>query len=526
MKRIIAALLLLMTVHAVHPCSAAVGSQESSDTSAAPTEPQQTESQPLDPGQSEPVQTETQIGEYTLTLIFIDENGNEVTPKKMYVFKTGDSYNVTPPPKGGYTTEPQTVSGIMGNRDLTVTVVYKKNAETESATESETEPEPEPGIWSVTLDGVRYSEGGKAVTGSVTIDGKEYHFGADGNLIYDGFLELSGKTVYLENGKPAVGYKVIEGALYCFDSSGYMIVDSTLDGHTFDISGRVTDEDGIININGKSYLLQNHVLYQGYYMLGENIVFFGYDYAMVTNSQNEDGCVFDESGSLVSGIYASALTASGLKNVAYTGDPCNPEFSVKFGNIVLIEGVHYTLKYSDNTNPGIATVTVTGLGPIKGNVDFHFSILSSNTKKLTIKYRNEAGMSVSSTYENAFEPGQEYSIKSPKIDGYTPDKEIVEGVMGNENLEVVVIYSKTAGAESESGTTATEAPLPLDPDPTNTDDQSTTPSPKYNLKLFFGVFAVSTVVIGSAIALILNWDLIKKKASSPRRKKKPEKKKA
>ena len=531
MKRIFAIFLLFLLLSAaVIPAAAAPSdnnpalsepsesvSDESSPDESTPDESSPDESKPNEsvpkestPEESTPPATEP-AREYLLTVMFRYENGDEVSQTKKYYFKAGDSYNITPPQKNGYTPDPETVTGIMENRSITVTVTYKKNPE----------PQPEPGVWTISGRNVRYMERGKPITGNATIDDVEYQFDGNGNLIYTGFFTVGGKELYLDGGTITVGYKIINGAWYCFDGNGYKIT-GAYDGHTFDISGNIIDE-GLTVVEGRTYLIINNALYQGYYISGEDIVYFGDDYAMVTDSVNADGCVFDSNGAVISGINASDLTSYNLKSVPFDGEPCTPEFSVKFKGIVLIKDVHYTVEYSNNDKPGQATATVTGMGPVEGTVKFFFNISKENTKKLTIKYRNEAGMSVADKFEDWFGPDEDYSVVSPKIDGYVPDKEVVEGTMGNENLELVVIYSKVAASDAEESSAPVADDDPPSDSSTPNDGTSTDNSSKeqgYDWKKFIVVFAVSTVITGGAIALIINWDFIWKKAFAPRRKKK------
>ncbi len=433
---------------------------------------------------------------YTLTVKFCDENGKELASPHIQTFKPGESYAVTAPEVNGYTPNDPLVSGTMSD-NLTLTVTYKKKVE----------EIPVSGKWVVSNYKVYYMKGNNPTTGSAVIDGKSYQFDGSGALTETGFIDINGNTMYLDGGTVSVGYKIIGGSIYCFDGNGAMIKGAVYDGYSFDISGRIENDNVIVSVNGRSYLILNHAIYQGYYMMGGNIYLFGSDGAMVTNA-TVDGCTFGYDGVMSSGIYASALTIGRLSDVPFSGEPCRPQVTVSFGGIVLTENVHYTVEYSDNTDPGVATVTVIGMGPVSGSVSTQFNILSNKAKTLTIKYRNKAGMSVASSYETSVEEGQKYKIESPKVDGYVPDKEVVEGVMGSENLEIVVTYRKDGETENEKKPNV------------KTNEKTIPPSIKYNYKLFFSVFAVSTILVGGSVALIINWDLVKKKISMIKKKRK------
>lgn len=53
--------------------------------------------------------------------------------------------------------------------------------------------------------------------------------------------------------------------------------------------------------------------------------------------------------------------ASEVEDKTYTGDAYTPSITVKDSGKVLQNGVDYTLTYSDNVNPGLATITIQGL---------------------------------------------------------------------------------------------------------------------------------------------------------------------
>lgn len=58
----------------------------------------------------------------------------------------------------------------------------------------------------------------------------------------------------------------------------------------------------------------------------------------------------------------------------YTGSALQPEPVVKDGNKTLVEGTDYTVAYTNNTNPGTATVSITGKNNYQGTVTTQFTI--------------------------------------------------------------------------------------------------------------------------------------------------------
>ncbi len=58
----------------------------------------------------------------------------------------------------------------------------------------------------------------------------------------------------------------------------------------------------------------------------------------------------------------------------YTGSAITPAITVKHNGTVLTEGTHYSVAYSNNVNPGTATVTITGLDYYSGTKTVNFAI--------------------------------------------------------------------------------------------------------------------------------------------------------
>lgn len=79
-------------------------------------------------------------------------------------------------------------------------------------------------------------------------------------------------------------------------------------------------------------------------------------------------------------------TASGLTitlvpdTYVYDGTAHEPGVTVKDGANTLTKGVHYTVAYSNNTNKGTATVTVTGAGDYSGTITKDFTITQASNK--------------------------------------------------------------------------------------------------------------------------------------------------
>ena len=78
---------------------------------------------------------------------------------------------------------------------------------------------------------------------------------------------------------------------------------------------------------------------------------------------------------------ASNLSISDIAAVTYNGLAQTPTVTVKDGTTTLTSGTHYTVAYSNNTNAGTATVTITGQGNFnaKGASDLTISDIAAVT---------------------------------------------------------------------------------------------------------------------------------------------------
>ena len=51
-----------------------------------------------------------------------------------------------------------------------------------------------------------------------------------------------------------------------------------------------------------------------------------------------------------------------IASQSYTGKPIEPDAVVTLGGITLVKGIDYIIQYSNNTNAGNATASITGIG--------------------------------------------------------------------------------------------------------------------------------------------------------------------
>ncbi len=74
---------------------------------------------------------------------------------------------------------------------------------------------------------------------------------------------------------------------------------------------------------------------------------------------------------------ASSAVIDEIPDQTYTGSAITPVVTVKDGETTLEKGTEYTVTYSNNTNVGTATVTVTGIGNYSGTITTTFNIIKA-----------------------------------------------------------------------------------------------------------------------------------------------------
>lgn len=109
---------------------------------------------------------------------------------------------------------------------------------------------------------------------------------------------------------------------------------------------------------------------------------------------------------------ASNLTINDISGVTYNGLAQTPAIIVKDGTKTLTSGTDYTVVYSNNTNVGTASVTITGIGKYTGTKTANFTIerapLTVTAKSYTIT-QGDALPTFEATY-SGFQNGETSSV--------------------------------------------------------------------------------------------------------------------
>lgn len=83
---------------------------------------------------------------------------------------------------------------------------------------------------------------------------------------------------------------------------------------------------------------------------------------------------------------AANLTVNTISDQQYTGNAITPNITVKNGSKTLVKDTDYSVTYKNNTEPGTASVTITGIGNYTGTKTVNFNIVPKQMSGLTCSY--------------------------------------------------------------------------------------------------------------------------------------------
>ncbi len=211
---------------------------------------------------------------------------------------------------------------------------------------------------------------GTAQTPAVTVidDGKTLEEGVDYTVTYGdntdsgkGFLTVTGKGAYTGSFSRqfTIRPKGISGTEIALDLSSATYTGS-------EITPEVIVKDGERTlVPGTDYT----VSYSANVNAGEATV-------TVSGTGNYTGTVnkqFDINPKSITGATADITETT----VSYTGSEIRPAVTVKLGGETLVSGTDYKVTYTDNTEAGTATVTISGKGNYTGTITRWFTILAN-----------------------------------------------------------------------------------------------------------------------------------------------------
>lgn len=230
----------------------------------------------------------------------------------------------------------------------------------------------------ITVPSVTYN--GKAQKPAVTVKYNNYKFknGTDYTLSYKNNTKIGTATVTVKgkgklSGTKSVTFKInakpIKNAVITYNNS------LTYNGSTLSPAVTVKYENATLKKN------------TDYTVAYSNNVNAGTGTITITGKGIYGGSVKKTFTIKKLGISASAVSGTG--NKVYTGSSIKPVPAVKVGGRTLKNGTDFTVSYKNNTEPGTATLKVTGKGNYSGSV--------SKTFKITARAINDVEVTVPDT---------------------------------------------------------------------------------------------------------------------------------
>ncbi|MGN0704192.1 MAG: hypothetical protein ACI4LD_06495, partial [Lentihominibacter sp.] len=158
-------------------------------------------------------------------------------------------------------------------------------------------------------------------------------------------------------------------------------------------------------------------------------------------------------------IPMSKTKVSAISTKTYTGSAIKPAVTVKNGTTTLKSGTSYTVSYKNNTNPGKATITITGKGNYTGTKTVTFKISpkkatvsalsSTSAGKLKVTWKKDtkaSGYQVVIAKNKAFTSGKKtatvtsYKTVSKTFTGLTKGKTYYVKVRAYKTIDGAKVY--------------------------------------------------------------------------------------
>ncbi len=206
-------------------------------------------------------------------------------------------------------------------------------------------------------------------------------------------VSSSGLVTGVSSGVAVITIYTAANASYYNQGYAYITVTVTEEGNT-DISDAT-----VVFGESKSFYTYDGTAKEPSFtvMLGSTELTAGEDY-MVSYSDNTDagtatvtiaGCgsytgSVTKTFTITQADMSDAAVELGTDSYTYDGTAKEPSVTVTTGNVILTKGTDYTVAYSDNTDAGTATVTITGCGNYTGTVTKTFTIASVDISSATV----------------------------------------------------------------------------------------------------------------------------------------------
>lgn len=339
--------------------------------------------------------------EFTLTVKYVDEEGNELSEPFVGTFAYGASYNVPSPTISRYKPDLANVSGTVSG-DVEKTVVYS------------------PAVGLLTIHYV-YADGAKASD-------------SYSNQLASG-MPFAIPSPSVPGHTPS--YSMVEGTMEDDGLTFTVIYSPNRYSLTFLVDGEILETRTVEY--GKIY---SYDAGSGSYEPFPTPVKLGYAF---------EG--WEYGGSLIKASDTVNLKEDTTLTARFTAQSFTitvQYFTDDEGSAAPFEPTVLTVTAGDTYDFNVPKLTgytpdpsvLSGKMPAQNLVIFVTYYRNSYT--VTVIYETPAGVETIPTYSQAYKYGEEYNVISPERDGYLPNLSAVSGVMGESDVTVTVAYYSTA----------------------------------------------------------------------------------
>ena len=153
-------------------------------------------------------------------------------------------------------------------------------------------------------------------------------------------------------------------------------------------------------------------------------------------------------------VVSGTIDGSETITVTYKANPVTPKYTLTINYVYATGGTassSYTATMESGSSYSISSPTISGYTAdktaVSGTLTSNTTVTVTYTKNppttytLTIYYKYDSGGTAATTYKTTLEKGSSYSVISPSIRGYSPDKYTVSGTLTS-NKTVTVYYTE------------------------------------------------------------------------------------
>lgn len=383
------------------------------------------------PGEDKTVTvTYTGAAKHTVTVEYQYENGTEAATSQSEEVDETKGYSITSPTVDGYCADRLTVTGTMGTEDKTETVIYKKVIDT---------------VGTANTDG-SYTLGFNTVA--------DYHY------VPVGEGDFNVTFAFHQAGKPVNNW------------DSYAVVmrnaDATLEWYEradlWDVSDGGSTAFGnlaVTKVGGPNWDTYQSIAKDAEVTV--TITRSGTDMSIAHTVTGANGLSYTWTGSITGAptealsvwlggeacqlsIYEVSGTSSygAIEKHKVTLKCVKADGTTSAHDDVVEEfypGETYTVAAPDVEGFAADPASVTGtMGASDVTETITYTSVDAHT--LTINYVYEDDTEAAETYTASVDEGKTYSVTSPTVAGYIPDKKVVEGTMAAEDVTITVTYSE------------------------------------------------------------------------------------